>query len=241
MLHVVNTESSVLLVNHSPEARQLGQALLAREGVVALTAGNAFEALFHLGARPIVAIVCDADLPGRDSRWLKERVDQLYPGTAFIVSGSGTGVEWERAIQELLPRSPQVPLVLEPGPDILAASAGRARRWNGADRRRARRYRPASQLRVALRSGREGLVRDLSCSGASIDTEVHLGPRLSMHLRFGTTREIARLAVEVVHCEVVSVRLNGLTYRAGVMFKAPISDADVEALVGSPAAEAVCL
>jgi CheY-like chemotaxis protein len=240
VLQLVNTESSVLLVNHSPEARQLGQALLAREGVVALTAGNAFEALFHLGAHPIGAIVCEADLPGRDSRWLKARVDQLYPGTAFIISSSRAGVEWERAVREVLP-PPRAPLVMEPDPQSGFTRAERERQWTGTDRRGAPRYQPALPLRVALQGGREGLVHDLSRMGAAIDTELHLGPRLSLHVRFDRLQAIARATVEVVRCEVVAVRVNGLTYRAGVIFRAPISEADVQVLLGSSATEAACV
>ena len=103
-----NSTASVLLVNHSVHAQQLAREVAARKGYVAHTAGNAFEALFQLGASRIDAVVCERDLPGRNSQWLHERITQLHPGTLFVVSPSGTGVEWENALEQLRPVTPSV-------------------------------------------------------------------------------------------------------------------------------------
>src|SRR5688572_12061658 len=101
-----NSTASVLLVNHSVHAQQVAREVAARKGYVAHTAGNAFEALFQLGASRIDAVVCERDLPGRNSQWLHERITQLHPGTLFVVSPSGTGVEWEHALEQLRPVTP---------------------------------------------------------------------------------------------------------------------------------------
>src|SRR5688500_15248141 len=98
--------ASVLLVNHSAAAQQVAREVALRKGYVPHTAGNAFEALFQLGASRIDAVVCEANLPGRNSQWLHERITQLHPGTLFLVSSSGTGAEWESAVEQLQPVAP---------------------------------------------------------------------------------------------------------------------------------------
>jgi CheY-like chemotaxis protein len=106
--------ANVLLVNHSPDAQQVAREVAARLGYVAHTAGNAFEALFQLGASRIDAVVCEADLPGRNSQWLHERITQLHPGTVFVVSRSGTGAEWENAVEQLRPVAPPAARIVAP-------------------------------------------------------------------------------------------------------------------------------
>src|SRR5687767_13953255 len=101
--------ASVLLVNHSAHAQQVAREVALRKGYVPHTAGNAFEALFQLGASRIDAVVCEANLPGRNSQWLHERITQLHPGTLFLVSPSGTGAEWENAVEQLRPVAPPAP------------------------------------------------------------------------------------------------------------------------------------
>jgi len=107
-MHPEKTTANVLLVNHSAAAQQVAREVAARKGYIAHTAGNAFEALFQLGASRIDAVVCEANLPGRNSQWLHERITQLHPGTLFVVSPSGSGAEWESALEQLRPVTPQV-------------------------------------------------------------------------------------------------------------------------------------
>ena len=106
--------ASVLLVNHSAHAQQVAREVALRKGYVPHTAGNAFEALFQLGASLIDAVVCEANLPGRNSQWLHERITQLHPGTLFLVSSSGTGAEWENVVEQLRPVVPPAPPVTTP-------------------------------------------------------------------------------------------------------------------------------
>jgi CheY-like chemotaxis protein len=108
--------ANVLLVNHSTQAQQVARELATRLGYVAHTASNAFEALFQLGSARIDAVVCEANLPGRNSQWLQERITQLHPGTVFVVSERGTGPEWERAIEQLQPLAALHAGVVPPGP-----------------------------------------------------------------------------------------------------------------------------
>ena len=113
--------ASVLLVNHSAHAQQVAREVALRKGYVPHLAGNAFEALFQLGASRIDAVVCEANLPGRNSQWLHERITQLHPGTLFLVSSSGTGAEWENAVEQLRPIvPPQLPVAqaIEPAQDV---------------------------------------------------------------------------------------------------------------------------
>jgi CheY-like chemotaxis protein len=238
---VSDTGATVLLVNHSTDAQQRAKALVAQKGYMAYTATNAFEALFQLGAAPIDAIVCEADLPGRDSRWLRDRVTQLHPSTVFIVSPSGAGAEWERALEGLRPRQASAPVMAEletvasvspmaPAISLVSVPEPHSAPETDADRRRAPRYRPECQLPVVLR-GRSGLLRDLSVGGALIETDMHLGPERRFEIRFGNPAGTLRAAVEVVRCHVVGVHLNGVTYRVGVAFKSPLSESDVKRLV----------
>jgi CheY-like chemotaxis protein len=115
--------ASVLLVNHSAHAQQVAREVALRKGYVAHTAGNAFEALFQLGASRIDAVVCEANLPGRNSQWLHERITQLHPGTLFLVSPSGTGAEWENAVEQLRPVAPPaLPVTTPMAPALDVAS-----------------------------------------------------------------------------------------------------------------------
>ena len=109
-----NPTASVLLVNHSAHAQQVAREVALRKGYVPHTAGNAFEALFQLGASRIDAVVCERDLPGRNSQWLHERITQLHPGTLFVVSPSGTGAEWENALEQLRPVAPVNAVIAAP-------------------------------------------------------------------------------------------------------------------------------
>lgn len=234
------TTTNILVVNHSADARHRAIELAAERGFVTHAASNAFEALFQLGAFPIDAVVCEADLPGRDSRWLSERVTQLHPGTQFIVSPSGSGSEWEGALERLLivqPAETDTPETNEAAADFevnpsesdivpveIDAKSG------DMDRRRAPRYRPSSKLAVALRGRREGLVHDISESGASIETSAHVGPQRTFELRFPGPETI-KVTGQVVRCSVVGVSLDGVVYRCAVAFKTPLRESDVKRLV----------
>ena len=253
--------ATVLVVNHSAHAQQVARELVARKGYQPQTASNAFEALFHLGASRIDAVVCEADLPGRNSQWLRERITQLHPGTLFLVSGSGTGAEWESALDQLRPvataseavdtprdlpgngtdalttfdslTDAEEPELVEPTDDEVSAITVDPLLETQAqrdDRRGAPRYRPSVRLPVLLRGGREGLLRDLSIGGALIETDAHVGPRRLFELRVGH-RDMVRTMAQVVRCNVASVSPKGVTYRVGVMFKSPLSEADVRKLV----------
>lgn len=270
---------SVLLVNHSVDAQLLAKDVVTRAGFLAHTASNAFEALFQLGAARIDAIVCEKELPGRNSQWLGERVNQLYPGTPFIVSPAGTGLEWERALAQLWalrgdaapvaeeakveasPAGPAMSPAATPIDDPLAqtvpdveivtavdadieaiVSAGPAPvpqpepDGNGDERRRARRYRPKSKLPVKLRGGREGVLHDVSVGGALIETDAHVGPHRVVEIRLGDGSDVLKTMGQVVRCDVVAVRLNGIVYRVGVAFKSQLSESEIQKLVGGDGA-----
>jgi CheY-like chemotaxis protein len=237
------TATNILVVNHSADARHRAIELAAERGFVTHAASNAFEALFQLGAFPIDAVICEAELPGRDSKWLSERVTQLHPGTQFIVSPNGNGADWESALQRLLippPAETDTPATSERADDfdvdssepelVVPVEIDAADAKSQMDRRRARRFRPASKLAVALRGRREGLVHDISESGASIETSAHVGPHRTFELRFPGPETI-RVTGQVVRCSVVAVRTDGVVYRLAVSFKTPLRETDVKRLV----------
>ena len=223
----------ILLVNSSADAQEHAKELVARKGCVPVMAANAYEALFHLRSRPIDAIVCEAHPPGRDSRWLREQVGRSHPDTLFIVSSSGTGADWERALERLQPLEPAVPVERLPESPLVSPVVVEERAIEleqpADERRRAQRFRPTSHLPVLLRSGREGLVRDVSVGGALIETNSHVGRGGRFDVRFGP--DILRVAAEVVRCHVVAVRPDGITYRVAVAFKAPVNESDVKRLL----------
>ena len=235
------TATNILVVNHSADGRHRAIELAAGRGFVTHAASNAFEALFQLGAFPIDAVVCVADLPGRDSKWLSDRVSQLHPGTQFIVSSSGSGTEWEGALERLLiteaaevdtpaAGEPAVDFEVNPLESELVVPCEVDEKSTGMDRRRAHRFRPASRLAVALRGRREGLVHDISLTGASIETSAHVGPQRTFELRFPGPETI-KVTGQVLRCSVVGVTIEGVVYRAAVSFKTPLREADLKRLI----------
>ena len=90
----------VLIVEDEPPLRHLMQAWIADEGVTALEAGSAEQALsvVETEGAPAVAL-CDVKLPGHDGIWLARQLHLSCPETAVVMT---TAVhEFDAAVSSL--------------------------------------------------------------------------------------------------------------------------------------------
>ncbi|MCP4916498.1 MAG: response regulator [Proteobacteria bacterium] len=80
----------ILLVDDEPLIRRAYRRMLQREGLVALEAGSAAEALEILGSgERIDLMISDWVMPGEDGGWLGREAAKLYPGLPIVfVSGA---------------------------------------------------------------------------------------------------------------------------------------------------------
>lgn len=82
--------SHVLIVEDQAPLVRLLHSWVEAEGEHAITATSAEQALLLASARPPAVALCDVNLPGgRDGFWLAERLRELHPETAVVMT---TGV-----------------------------------------------------------------------------------------------------------------------------------------------------
>jgi len=94
------------------------------------------------------------------------------------------------------------------------------------ERRTGRRDPPGARgiMSVRIRPGHGATVIDVSAGGALIETAVRLLPGAAAELQLETVHRWATLGGRVVRCAVVRLRASSVSYRAAIVFDAPLSE-----------------
>lgn len=101
MVHLVNGERTILIVDDDPGIRQVLQDLLAGSGYTVMLAGDGEEALLKLEGGQVDLIISDDVMPGMTGRELLWECVRRWPGLPVIIlTGYGTVPKAVEAVKD---------------------------------------------------------------------------------------------------------------------------------------------